>query len=134
MAGKVFRTKVHGTPELRRNLRLLGAAAIPAGKIALTEEAEATVTASKLEVPVRDGILRSTLHVAPPQVRGRTIFVQAAAGGPAAPYAVRQHEDTTLHHKVGKAKYLQDPFEARVPGLADRVAARMGGIILGAVR
>lgn len=134
MAGKVFRYRIRGVPELGRALRALGAGAVPAGKAALTEEAEAVMTASKQEVPVDKGILRSTGHVAPPVIRARTITVQAAYGGPAAPYALRQHEELEYRHTVGKARFLQDPFEARLNGMPERIGARMGGILIGGLR
>lgn len=131
---KVFRYRIRGVPELRRALRVLGSEAIPAGKLALTEEAETVLTASKQEVPVDRGILRSTGHVAPPVVRARAITTQVAYGGPAAPYALRQHEELGYHHPVGKAKYLQDPFEARLPGMPERIGQRMSGILIGGLR
>ena len=131
MAGRVFRYRIHGDATLRRNLRLLNGNAPQAGKLALLEEAEATMTASKGEVPVDKGVLRSTGHVAPPVVRGRAITVQAAYGGPAAPYAARQHNELGYRHTVGKAMFLRDPFEARLPGMPERIGARMGGILIG---
>lgn len=134
MAGKVFRYRIRGDAALRRNLRALGSDAALAAKIALLEEAEATMTASKGEVPVDKGILKSTGHVTAPVVRSRSVTVQAAYGGPAAPYAARQHNELGYRHTVGKAMFLQDPFEARLPGMAQRIGTRMGGILIGGLR
>ena len=130
MPARVIRTRLRGTRELQRNLRLLGERAVPAAKAALSEEAERVMTASKGEVPVDTGNLRGTGHVAPPVVRARAVFVQAAYGGPAAPYALDQHERLDYRHPVGKAHYLIDPFNAARPGMVDRIAARVGEELL----
>lgn len=134
MPGKTLRYRIHGIPELTQNVRALRARAIPAGKAALMEEAEIVMGLSKLEVPVREGVLRASGHVVPPVIRAGTIFVQAAYGGPAAPYALRQHEELDYHHTVGKAHYLSDPFHAREAGLAGRIAARLGAEVLRGLR
>jgi hypothetical protein len=40
-------------------------------------------------------------------------FVVTYGLGPAAPYALRQHEDMTMSHQKGrKAKYLEDPMNS----------------------
>lgn len=64
---------------------------------------------------------------------GRTGY-RVAFGGPAAMYAIRQHEDTTLNHTNGRqAKYLETPFKAmapRIPRLVElsvKAALRRGG-------
>jgi hypothetical protein len=53
-------------------------------------------------VPVDTGVLRSTGRVDGP-TGGK---VTLSFGGAAAPYALVQHEDTTLHHTIGEARYL----------------------------
>lgn len=134
MAAKVFRTRIRGDAELRRTLRALGDDAVPACKGALVGEAEGVMTVSKGECPVDKGILRGTGHVAPPVVRARAVFVQAAYGGPSAPYAFDQHERQDYRHTVGKAKYLSDPFNAALAGMPQRIAARLGRDLFGNLR
>ena len=64
--------------------------------------------------PKDTGTLRNTIHVDGPHVRGRRITVMIVAGGPAAPYAVVQHENLQFKHKEGQAKYLESVIlEAR---------------------
>lgn len=53
-------------------------------------------------VPVDEGTLRSTGRVTGP-VANR---VRLSFGGAAAPYAVIQHEDLELSHRVGEPRYL----------------------------
>ena len=67
---------------------------------ALYREAEAIMADSKLKVPVGwppedpgSGTLRSTGHVDLPVISGSEIEVTEGYGGPAAHYALRQHEE-----------------------------------------
>ena len=84
------------------------------------------MTESKKEVPVDTGVLRSTGHVELPTRVGGEILVVVGYGGPAAPYARRQHEDLSFHHPVGKARYLADPNNRLGPFLPETVAAEIG--------
>jgi hypothetical protein len=60
------------------------------------------------------GTLRNTIHVEGPESFGKRITVSIVAGGPAAPYAIVQHENMQYHHEVGQAKYLESVIlEAR---------------------
>lgn len=93
---------------------------------ALYAEANATLTASKLEVPVDKGVLRGSAHVAPPIVAGQTVTVEMGYGGAASEYAEIQHERTDFQHRVGKAKFLVDPFMARAGGMGSRLRAAIG--------
>jgi hypothetical protein len=42
------------------------------------------------------------------------------------PYAVRQHEELDYHHEVGRAKYLEGPFEENQDELMKIIAAQIG--------
>lgn len=90
---------------------------------ALYREGERIMNASKTEVPVDQGILRSTGHVSLPRVTDGAVVVEIGYGGPAAPYALRQHEELGYRHTVGKAKYLEDPFRRAVLTMDRRMAA-----------
>lgn len=48
-------------------------------------------------------------------------------GGQAAPYAVIVHEDQTVYHPVGKAKFLEDSFNEKLPDLPEKIANRIKG-------
>jgi hypothetical protein len=95
-----------------------------AGRAGLYAEAEVIMTRSKTEfVPVDDGILRSTGHVKPPVTEGNETTITLGFGGPAAPYAVVQHERLDYQHTVGQAKYLEQPAVEAARGLSARLAA-----------
>ncbi len=53
-------------------------------------------------VPVDEGTLRSTGRVEGP----KHDEVELSFGGAAAPYALEQHENVSLRHTVGEARYL----------------------------
>lgn len=89
--------------------------------VGLYLEGEQIMSQSKRETPVDTGRLRSTGYVAPPVRRGTQILVVLGYG---TNYAVFVHENLQARHKVGKAKYLQDPLEAAYVGLGMRVAKR----------
>jgi hypothetical protein len=50
-------------------------------------------------------------------------MVEMGYGGPATPYALRQHEELDYYHTVGKAKYLEDPFRRHAARLDSDMAA-----------
>lgn len=66
-----------------------------------------------LQTPVDKGDLKGSLEPGDPDGRW-----QVEAGGlnvtvgSNLPYAAKQHEDLSLHHDNGKAKYLEDPLNA----------------------
>lgn len=90
-------------------------------------EAEELLTESKRECPVDTGNLRASGHadygLAPSSVSD--INIKVGYGGPAAAYALIQHENLEFNHTVGKAKYLEDPFNRRKKGMFERVAKRV---------
>lgn len=70
-------------------------------------------------VPLEEGTLQNSGVT---RIDGLTAAVGFGAGA-AAPYAVRQHEDLSLHHDQGRtAKYLEKPFMAAKPTVAVTVA------------
>jgi hypothetical protein len=81
-----------------------------AGAAALYAEASNIMGDSKEQVPVRDGVLEGSGYVTEPKRDSRGWEVEIGYGGPASKYAEKQHELTHLRHKVGKAKYLEDPM------------------------
>lgn len=89
---------------------------------ALYREGQRIRAASMEEVPVDLGVLRSTAHVELSQATAGEVLVEIGYGGPAAQYALRQHEELDYRHTVGKAKYLEDPFRRAVPTMDQRLA------------
>lgn len=123
MAGKGSRSVlIRGLAETKRAMRQYGRRANRALAGGLYQEGERIMAASKKEVPVDTGVLRSTGHVQLPKEEAGRIQVTLGYGGPAAPYALRQHEELSYKHRVGKARYLSDPAEAAVTGMDRRIA------------
>ena len=91
----------------------------------LYREAEELMAESKPEVPVDTGALRASGYVEPPQINGNRVTVRCGYGGSAASYALYVHEDLQAHHETGNAKFLENPFNRRLPGLSGRMAARL---------
>lgn len=77
---------------------------VPSGLRVIGEEIMLDVKASRpgAGVPVDKGTLRSTGRVEGPKAGE----VELSFGGAAAEYALEQHEDTSLHHDIGEARYL----------------------------
>jgi hypothetical protein len=92
---------------------------------ALRAEAEIEMTEAKKRTPVKTGALRGSGHVTGPERSWRDIAVVLSFGGPAAPYAVRVHEDLTAFHRVGQAKFLESVLRESEPYMAARVAHRI---------
>mgnify|MGYP001358431563 CR=1 FL=1 len=67
------------------------------------------------ECPVKDGHLRGS-HKCIRDDNKKQVKIGFGSGNSAS-YAQKQHDDVGLHHNVGKAKYLQDPFEINTNGM-----------------
>lgn len=93
---------------------------------AMTTEAERIMAQAKRLTPVDTGALRASGHVQKPKVIPRTrIEVVLGFGGPSVPYAVYVHENLDAHHKVGQAKFLEQPLFLAQDGLAERLATEV---------
>lgn len=92
---------------------------------ALYHEGERIMGDSKANyVPVDKGILRASGHVLLPQMesKGGPIVVMGY-GGPAVPYALRQHEELTWNHPgQGQPKYLETPAMRAAASAGRRIA------------
>lgn len=120
-------------PEARR---ALGAA--------LYQEMDGTIRGDVIEnrVPVDQGTLSGSITTYDAEWSGNEVTVTLAAGGPAAPYALVQHERTDFQHPSkarrakgetygqGEAKYMSNALAAAEPGQPARVgrtfAAQIG--------
>lgn len=92
---------------------------------AVALEAETVMTMSQAIVPVRWGILRGTAFVRYPKQTEAAAIIEVGYGGPAAPYAVAQHERDYKHKPPGQKKYLEEPFNYRRRGFDQRIAQIM---------
>lgn len=114
--------KVEGLREMQRAVRRIADRHPKQVKKILRAIAERIMTRSKREfVPVDLGNLKSTGHVEEDRNRIRVTLIY---GGPAAPYALDQHENMTYNHTVGGPKYLERPLMAEVPSMAQEIARK----------
>ncbi len=121
--------EIKGAKQLQEALAKLGDRMMAEAGKALYAEAELIMTESKEQCPVDTGALRGTGHVEDPQASGGQVTVQMGYGGPAAPYAVYVHERLDVRHRVGKAKFLEDPVKAAAPKLPARLTRRLKRVI-----
>ena len=117
--------RLRGSAALRRELKRRGGAAQKALARALFLEGEQIMGKSKRLVPVDTGALRSSGHVQLPVIRGKKVTVVLGYGGAAAPYAVFVHEKQARHNPPTQWKYLEQPLNEAIPGMAGRLAKRI---------
>lgn len=137
-----IKVEIKGMREALSNLRQLDDRAPDAAAILLSDFVNTKVIAPAKEiVPVDTGNLRSTLRASEPEIHGGLITVQASAGGPSAPYALKVHENPRSGQtgglspsgkkyrtwaQTGEWKYLERP--------ALEAANTSKGWLLGAVK
>lgn len=83
----------------------------------LSRRTEAIMTVAKRLCPVDKGTLRASGRVESPRVEGASVIFRLSFGGAASAYALRVHEDVTVYHKVGQAKFLETPIKASEQGM-----------------
>lgn len=102
----IKRIKVAGGKLTRRH--------VPGAVLMIGHEIMTDVKASRpgAGVPRDKGTLANTGDV----TKVGLLEVDLSFGGPAAPYALIQHEVTTYHHKLGESRYLVRGIERWRPG------------------
>lgn len=102
--------KIEGGKELRRAIGNATDRAVVELLRALTIEANGVMRESKREVPVDQGILRSSGFVERPKRKGRGASITMGYGGAAKDFAVFQHEGTGP--AVGRPAFMPpvEPF------------------------
>ena len=113
--------KITGLDKLNNLLREGAVEAIKATGGALYREATAMFRVSQEQVPIKYGILKASGQVTLPTYSEHSVEVDIGYGGAASDYALVVHENLEAHHPHGKAKYLEDPVNAGVPGLMERI-------------
>ena len=136
-----FKVRVMGLEQIRTKFLRLPNKMAQAVAQALYQEGEELLAESKTKyVPVDRGHLRTSGHATLPRRLGTIVFVDVGYGGPAAPYALRVHENPragktggvspsgrpyTHWAKVGEWKYLETPFKKRERGMRSRIQSRI---------
>jgi len=98
--------------------KTLSAAATVAGKRQIHAEAEGILTRTIPRTPIDKGPLRASGHV--------TDVTNGSEISFSTPYAVRQHEDTSLHHTDGESKFLEKEFAESSKDAIKNIGAAIG--------
>lgn len=130
MARATLGATIDGLADLARANARVRAAIKQAQADAMRAEAEALLADSQLLVPVETGALKASGRVEDVRLAGDSSDFVVAYGGEGIDYAIRQHEDLTLHHpQGGSAKFLERPALERLKGLEARVGKRVADAI-----
>ena len=114
--------RMKGTAQLKKTVRKFAKQYPQATAAAIYAEALDLSAKVKPQIPVDTSILRTSLYVKPPTDTG--IRAEAEVGVNT-DYAAAVHERTEANHPVGKAKYISDPWNARLGGTFKRLAKRI---------
>jgi len=114
-----------GLDGIKRKLAEAAARANKAGRAGLYESAEEIMTDAKGRAPVDLGNLKGSGTVTLPTDTPEGVVVRIGFGGPAAPYALIQHENLSFRHEVGEAKYLENAVDSLGHLVQQRVADKV---------
>lgn len=112
---------VKGVTELLRNLGATQKELDDAVAEALYQEGLVLQAESSKEVPVKSGRLRQSSFVTVPKP-GPNAETEIGYG---TDYALPVHERVEVHHPVGKANFLRDPFNRMRTGYTERLGKRI---------
>ncbi len=133
-----FRVTIEGHDEMLAEIERLGQVGLVAARDAMTAKAQ-EIKAKAIPLvpddPDSPGLLKDTLRVYAPRTAslkpGKTIFAGVVAGGKkleqrlgkrkANVSAIVQHEDLTLKHQRGQAKFLERPGNQVAPSIPDAI-------------
>jgi hypothetical protein len=138
----ITRVDIEGLDEMLNEIDRLGEVGMVAARDAMTAKAqEIKAKAAPLvpDDPESPGLLKDTLRVYAPRTsslkRGKTIFAGVVIGGKKleaklgkraySAWALVQHEDLTLKHKRGQAKFLERPGNQVAPSIPDAIMAKL---------
>lgn len=112
--------QLRGLKEVQQRLAALATSGKSAFAGRLYAEAQSILNVARNLTPIDTGFLRQSAFVEIPVINGDHMTVTF---GYAAEYAVPVHEDLSVHHKKGSAKFLEIPFRAwQQKGLANLAA------------
>ena len=125
--------KLLGAERMRRTFRRIRTSINRGIAADLFQEGERIMAASKKQVPVDTGALKSSGIVEPPVVLADSVSVTLGYGGPAVPYALKVHEVLQARHTVGNALYLERPFLEELPAVQRRLGFKLTATIRGRI-
>lgn len=120
---------ISGTDKLIAALRRAGDLAPEAMQAAMVDEMDTIIEDAKRRAPVDTGTMRASGVTLPPSKRGSQIVVEGGFGGAASDYVIVQHEDTSLRHTHGEAKFLEKPVLERADKLPLHLAVRINAAL-----
>lgn len=121
----VIGVQVIGVDKLMAKLNKMGKDANKAMAAAIYQQGEKIMSMSKVLVPVKTGVLRSSGHVQKPKVTKTGSTVNLGYGGSGIAYAVVQHEVMWYKHTHGEAKYLERPAIRQSRVMGKQIAATL---------
>jgi hypothetical protein len=127
---------ITGLNDLFKKMAVAGMNVQQEAASSLYTEAELLMTDSEKECPVETDTLRTSSFVDAPVINGSKVSVKLGYGGAATKinpkskkstdtYAIYVHERTDVHHPVGKAHFLSDPYNDRLPSIKSNIANRL---------
>lgn len=123
MADVRLNIKVLGTQKIKERLRRMEGLIPNAVAQGIYLEGNNVMTESKEMSPVEWGTLKNSGYVTLPEMHGGRLVSELGYGGPAAEYAVVQHEHIEYRHpEGGEAKFLEKPFYQRAPSIPSNIA------------
>ena len=128
----IFDFQLKGITATARGISAIGPRVETRMRGVMRAVAESRLTEMKRRTPVAPidgGTLRSSLHVTGPRPTAAGQEVGWAAGGPSAPYAAVQHEDTTLRHTTGQAKFIDSVVFEQSTAMVAEIAAGIRKVI-----
>jgi hypothetical protein len=125
--GVSFRFDQQSLANVKKNLEKLNLNGRKVAAEALYTTATFIGNESQALVPVDTGVLRGSMDISRQKsFTQATTRAEISYGGPAAPYALIQHENQELNHpKGGVAKYLETPFLKHTDGFPESFIQRM---------
>lgn len=114
---------VRGIPEVQKRLDAEAKRLRTCAEAGLYLVAGNIVGEAAESAPLDKGPLRASKYATHPERRSGRTIVEIGFGGPAAEYAARQHEDLSLNHDVGHAKFLELAVNRAGATFASDVAA-----------
>lgn len=79
----------------------------------------------KERTPVKTGALRDSEHLEGPHWKWNKVTVEIVAGNDSIDYAWPVHEDLSMFHPHGQAKYIESVLFESAPFMASRIAKRV---------